>query len=301
MNYVRRLKRESGIVGNLRLVALMIAWRIKTGHTESRPVSHAALARDTGLDRKTVKGLLKRIIAFGLVSIGTPGRGRGQFNTYVMPALAGPLFMVGGGDTEKGGDSPPFSPEKGGGFDPVSDEEKGGDSSPISLKRGAIRPKSVRTTCTSEDVRTSTTTARKPVAAVTYAAALEFLDWFAAAYHQHNNGARVTVDVEADGPLVVRLLTTPQRDVARLRAMALVMWTATAIEDPWVARATDRGLRLLNHAADRLERIAIRRSAPAVASLVDAVCLYRHDPPCSSATACAELERERLAREERFG
>src|SRR3990167_3088190 len=124
MNYVRRLKRESGIVGNLRLVALMIAWRIKTGHTESRPVSYAALARDTGLGRETVKELLRKVIASGLVSIGARGRGRGRFNTYVMPNLAGPLFMVGGGDTERGGDSPPIDPEKGGGIHPLLDEKR---------------------------------------------------------------------------------------------------------------------------------------------------------------------------------
>ena len=189
-----------------------------------------------------------------------------------------------------------------GGIHPLLDEKRGGNPPPIASKRGGVSPSfttSVRTSCTSRDVRTSTTTAGKPVAAVTYAAALEFLDWFAATYPQYNNGARVTVDVEADGPVVVRLLTAPQRDVERLRAMAVVMWTATAGEDPWVAAAADRGLRLLNHSADRLERIAVARSAPAVAAAKP--CLYKHNPPCSSPSACADFERERIAREERFG
>jgi len=36
--------------------------------------------------------------------------------------------------------------------------------------------------------------------------------------------------------------------------------TATAAEDPWLARAADRGLRLLKHAADRLDRIVGERA-----------------------------------------
>ena len=299
MNYVRRLKRESGVVGNLRLLAIMIAWRIPTGHIESRPVSRGALARDTGLDRKTVRGLLKKVIATGLVRIGAAGRGRGRYNTYLIPNLAGPLFMV-SDESEKGGESPPFfALEKGGDSPPFPDDEKGGDSPHLASKRGAIRPNSVRT-CTSKDVRTkTTTTARKPVAAVTYETALDFLDWFAGAYPAHHQGAQVTVSVEADGPVVVELLTTPCRTVERLQAMALAMWTVTAGEDPWLVRADDRGLLLLRHAADRLDRIVSAREAGQ--SVRSAACHYRHEPPCSSMAACLEREKSLVAAREATG
>jgi hypothetical protein len=61
----------------------------------------------------------------------------------------------------------------------------------------------------------------------------------------------------------VRLLKQPVRSVERLQAMSLAMWTATVAEDPWIARATDRGVRLLNHAADRLDRIVAARERQA--------------------------------------
>jgi hypothetical protein len=109
MNYVRRLPREAGVKGNARYVLMMIAWRVPRGHIESRAVPLQSLERDTGLDRKTVRDCIKRVVAAGLLRVGRAGRGRGNFNTYVMPNLAGPLFMMDGGDGGKGGDADTFS------------------------------------------------------------------------------------------------------------------------------------------------------------------------------------------------
>ena len=290
MNYVRRLKRDSGIVNNIRLVLLMIAWRIPKGCIESKPIPLSVLMSDTVLDKKTVRACIRKACTAGHLRIGQAGGpGRGRCSTYVMPHLAGPLFMV-AGDEEKGGDSPPIDEgTKGGTVPPFTDARKGGISPPFGPEKGEFRPRSVRTSAY-EDVRTktSTTTAAKPAAAAI--SALEFLDWFVGAYTEHNKG-RVTVDVEVDGPKVVRLLTTPERSVALLQAMALAMWTVTVAEDPWLAAAKDRGLQLLGHAADRLERIAIERQDRRA---VRPACRYKHEPPCVSPSACAELERRLL-------
>ena len=259
MSFVRRLKRDSGIVGNVRLVALMIALRIPKGHTESKPIPLRWLVKDTCLDRKTVRDCIKKACKSGYLKVGQQGRGRGNFTTYVMPNLAGPLFMVDGDDDGKGGDSPPFTTGiKGGEPPPFQPPRKGGDSHPFAAEKGEIRPKPVRTS-TSKDVRTKrSTTAEKPAAEI-YTNALAFLDWFAASYPSYNDGAKVSIDIEADGPVIVRLLTSPERTVDRLQAMAVAMWTVTAGEDPWAHRAADRGIRLFNHIADRMERVVLKR------------------------------------------
>lgn len=305
LNYVRRLKKETGVVGNIRLVLLMIGWRIPKGHFESRPIPHRALANDTALDVKTVRRCIKRALSLrtptALLCIGQSGRGRGQFSTYIMPSLAGPLFMVYSGDGKEGELAPISNDEKGGKMPPFSDPEKGGELPSFRSKKGAKRPRSVRT-ASSRDVRTQKTTTaatEKPAAAALYVSALEYLDWFSATYPTHRGEAQVTVDVEADGPIVVELLTNPTRTVDRLKAMTLAMWTITPEEDPWLARAEDRGLRLLRHTADRLDRIVSMRERTAAAA--PRACHYRHDPPCSSMATCLERERQLVAAREAVG
>lgn len=304
LNYVRRLKKETGIVGNVRLVLLMIAWRIPKGYTESRPIQMRALVHDTCLDKKTIRECVRKAAATGYVRIKEVCRGRGGFTTYEMPNLAGPLFMAGEDacqGEEKGGEIPPFEDQrKGGDSPPIQAVEKGGDSPPFRSEKGESRPLSVRTSAL-RDVRTkkTTTALTKPAAAAIYVSACEYLDWFAATYPQHHNGAKVSIDIEVDGPVVVELLTVPPRSLGQLKAMALAMWTVTSAEDAWLPRATDRGIRLLRHAADRLDAIAATRSKPRTSNL--GPCRFKHSPPCTSAVACSELERRLTAEREAVG
>ncbi len=262
MNYVKRLRRETGINGNLRFLLMMIASRIPKGRIETIPTSLRYLSWTTGNDERTVRNLRNKLVALNAVRIGDKGRGRGRFQTYILPALAGPLFMV-PDDTGKAetpsGLSPPGKLENASGF---SMPGKAENCSCFVEKNRKGLPRAVRT-ASSRAVRTSESTtaaAGKPVAAEIYRIALDYLDWFGVTYSEHHDGAKVTLDLEVDGPIVVRLLTTPQRTVERLQAMTLAMWTATAAEDPWLARAADRGLRLLKHAADRLDRIVGERA-----------------------------------------
>lgn len=304
MNYVKRLRRENGINGNLRFLLMMIAGRIPKGFIETKPTSLGYYAQVTGNDRKTIKNLRDKLIRAGQIRIGQKGGGRGKLQTYIMPALAGPLFMVQAGDGN--GENPSPFPADGNreSLTPIAHEKgerltrgKGGSSSPIPGEKGQSGAGPVRTQYSREDVRTKTTTAEKPVVAVICDETLSFLNWFPGVYAQHQKGAQVTIDYESDGPRVQKLLIgPPRRELARLQAMAVAMLTVTSAEDKFLADAPDRGLRLLAFAADRFERIAVSRSTAAQQRLV--ACRYRHDPPCLNNVVCAERERQRLAAED---
>ena len=90
MNYVKRLKRETGINGNLRFLLMMIAGRIPKGHMETVPTSLDYYSRTTGNDKKTIRNLRNKLLELDAIRLGEKGRGRGRFQTYIMPALAGP-------------------------------------------------------------------------------------------------------------------------------------------------------------------------------------------------------------------
>ena len=105
-----------------------------------------------------------------------------------------------------------------------------------------------------------TTTAATTTAAV----AAAFLTWVRATYPVHNAGAQITIHNEPDMRLVATLLDgPPARALDRLQAMAIVMWTITRHEDAYLSARRDRGVRLLLHAADRFELVAIARAAVA--------------------------------------
>lgn len=286
MNYVFRLRKDTGIVGNLRFVLLCIAKWIpkRQGCMETLELPLGVLVRMTGLDRKTVGRLRDQLVKRGEVVIGKPGRGRGNFQTYIMPKLAGPLFSEVGG---KGGTVP---------------HEKGGTVPCLPGEKVASRPESVRTA--SEELSTkdrTTTTDGKAVAAAIYTEALAFIDWCAAVYPEHNHGANLAFDIERAGPIVVELLTKPRRSLERLRAMALVMWTCSPQEDPWVSRATERGFELLRHAANRLDRIAGQRAVASeppvrVQTRADGLELCPHEPKCLHDLLCAQRQEREAGR-----
>jgi len=285
MNYVRKLKRETGIVNTLKHVLMMIAWRIPPGHMESKPTSLRWLADSVGCDERTVRRCRDQLVAkHKVLTIGARGRGRSRFQTYFIPNLAGPLFAIDSDDGKPGS---------------VSRLKSG---QPVTLdaeKRTSAPTSGVATPFFSESVRTEvpTTTTETPVAAMIYERVLGFLDWFAQSYPTHHNGAAIAIDFERDGPVVKRLLEKPPRDVARLQAMAVVMWTVTPDEDPWLPRATERGVKLLVHAADRLDRISrVREVAPKAEA--DA---RGHVPPCRTWTECTRRFEAEIAERRQAG
>jgi hypothetical protein len=293
MNYVKRLKRESGINGNVRFVMMMIAGRIPKGRVETIPTSQHYLASTTGNDDKTIRNILKKLVALKAVQIGEKGRGRGKFQTYVIPALQGPLFMVpdGNGKPESlTGFQGREKPVRNTGISPPGKPEEF-TGNPAQSRQFGAKPV-LPSTSQFLSTKTTTATAEKPTAAAICDETLTFLNWVA---DQH----RITVDYERDGPRIEKLLAgPPRRDLALVQAMTAAMFTATAAEDRFVASAPDRGLKLLVYAADRLERIALARRAPNRAT-AGPPCLYKHTPPCASAGACAALERELVAQRDR--
>lgn len=286
MNYVFRLAKDREIAGNVRFVLLCIAKFIpkRQGCMETGPTPQGVLCQMTGLDAKTVRDCIRRLIAKGELQIGQPGRGRGQHQTFIMLNLAGPLFSV----SEKQGASPAIS-------EPV----KEGASPCLGVEKGESSRRSVRTSSSSKNVRTkreTATTQGKHTAAAIYDATLAFLNWYQATFPTHHFGASIAVDYEADGPRVERLLTDRSGcDLARLQAMTLAMWTATPAEDKFIAGAQDRGLTLLVYAADRLDRISRAREAqPAPAALgYDATARCPHTPKCLSPWDCSAYNRNK--------
>lgn len=83
-----------------------------------------------------------------------------------------------------------------------------------------------------------------------------FLDWWSTNYPAHNGGAVTTTNIRRDGPLVAELLKKRSRQ--RLEAMAEVLWTISFEEDAFI-HASDRSLKILRHAADRLDRHVVVR------------------------------------------
>lgn len=250
MNYVRKIKRDTGIVGNLRFVLMMIAWRVPVGRMESIETPLSWLANSTGINERTVRRCRDQLVEkFKVVKIGASGRGRGEHQTYIIPRLAGPLFMM--ADDGKPDTLPAISPPK----------KVGSVSTIPSVNRTSVQPEvsdlpsldlDTKYTCT-----TSTENGRTRVVAEVYEDALVFLEWWQQTYPLHNDGARAIVQIERDAPLVVDLLK--HRSADRLQAMAIVLWTITVQEDRFIFDS-DRGLKMLRHAADRLDRHAARRA-----------------------------------------
>lgn len=282
MNYVWRLSKDGGIVGNVRFVLLCIAKFIpkRQGCMETPPVSQALLSNMTGLDPKTVRHCVKELVSKKELTIGQPGRGRGNHQTFIMPNLAGPLFAVSA--SEKSGSPPAFSLQN-----------KAGAPPHLPTEKRASCPPPVRTS-SSSNVRTeerTTTTAKKPVAAEVYDNALTFLHWFVETYPEHNHGAQVSIDFDVDGPLAESLFRKPVRTLPQLQAMAIVMWTVTEAEDRWLAQATERGVRLLHHAADRYDRFARARGLHVAAPAEPwwwKTCT--HAPKCGTPRECNEIK-----------
>lgn len=285
MNYVFKLKRETGIVGNLRFVLLCIARWVRKGYYESRPIALAELSRMTGIDERSVRRCRDELIKREEIAVGKKGRGRGRFQTYVMLKIAGPLFIVDGAlkvdsasgfmaseklDTlsEKTGQvvtEPRENRQK-----PGSLSRKTGQSVTVEPENRTSRRRDLRDLSTKDlSSRRSTTAsqraraAKPPVAAEVYDQALTFLDWWLRTYPEHNGGARTTLDLERDGPLIAALLQ--DRPVDRLQAMALVLWTITEREDQFIFDS-DRSLKMLRHAGDRLDRYAVARARTAAVS-----------------------------------
>lgn len=299
MNYVKRLKREAGINGNLRFVMMMIASCVRKGYIETLPTSEVYLAMVTGNDVKTVRRLTGQLIEKDAVRLGEKGRGRGRRpQTFIIPALAGPLFMVPAAEPVKPVNLSENKPVKLSGFS---------DGKPVNLSKrkpvnlSGFEPENrafVAEPCTnlySEDVRTQTTTAtEKPTAAVICDETLSFLNWCGQVYAEHR-GSQLTINYEKDGPRIEKLLKgPPRRSLARIQAMWLVMLTVTESENSYLAVAPDRGIKLLVYAGDRYDAIVARREGlvkPAAA----APCLYRHVPPCATPTACRRKEQALVA------
>lgn len=91
-------------------------------------------------------------------------------------------------------------------------------------------------------------------------AAEEFASWLRVEYPKHNAGAAITCTT-ADAQHLLDHVLAPTRDVDRIKAMALAMWTCTPAEDEFIGSAPDRGLRLLAARADRLDALSRRRAA----------------------------------------
>jgi hypothetical protein len=104
----------------------------------------------------------------------------------------------------------------------------------------------------------------------------EFLTWWRAAYPLYNRGARTSVDVERDWLIVATLRAV--RTLFRLQEMAIVLWLVDVREEPWIADS-DRGLRVLRHKADWLDRRVVELPAWWHACA--------HPVKCSSARECA--------------
>src|SRR5207244_1292198 len=82
------------------------------GFNETIPTSESHLAAVTGNDPKTVRNLTRKLIDKEVVRLGAKGRGRGRrAQTFIIPALVGPLFMVTPADGK---------PESLTGFNPVN-------------------------------------------------------------------------------------------------------------------------------------------------------------------------------------
>jgi len=132
-------------------------------------------------------------------------------------------------------------------------------------------------------VRTEDPSAARPLPA-----AEAFLTWFRAEYPKHRHGALTTIDWRKDTDAILGLLATG-RTVERLQQMAEVMWTMTPREDKFLANAADRGVKLLCHAADRLDALAVLRAA--------AVVPQRPVPRDTSDQRLLRVVRQLLARE----
>jgi hypothetical protein len=134
-----------------------------------------------------------------------------------------------------------------------------------------------------------------------------FLDWAAATYPIHAQGAHLVIDRDRDGHLVHGLLE--HYPLERLQAMAVQCWTIQADGDPtshatWIAKS-DRSLRVLRHKAPFLERLVVGamqltfgalESVPLTRRELEEARLIRnrsyggcpHNPRCESGETCVE-------------
>jgi len=137
----------------------------------------------------------------------------------------------------------------------------------------------------------------------------QFLAWWVATYPLHNHGAQSTVDGAA---VTIVQDVLRGRTVARLQAMALLLWSLEANSDPashqsWIARS-DRSLRVLRHKAQFLDRAVVvppqqmvfgpmEEQPLSARELADAKTIRTrvyggwcpHEPRCANGRACEEV------------
>lgn len=245
------------VKGTVKLVLLAIAYRVPKGCYETEPTSLGQLKDLTGIQERQLRNCRDALVDMGELE---QRGGAGKLATYIMPRLAGPLFVVNGHE----------SSAKIAGFHPA--KITGENRQSLHRPAGGVLSSEVPST------EVLTTTGGEAAVAL-IARAHEFLEWWAAAYPIYNDGAQTTVDLEADGPLVAALLE--RRDLGRLQAMAVALWKVDAREDGWIADS-DRSLRVLRHRADWLDR--------RLTKVADWWIACPHTPKCSERQQCQAAE-----------
>lgn len=261
------------VKGSVRLVLLAVALCVEKSKLRTCPTSLKKLARLTFLSHEQIRRCLDVLSGDDVGEVLRVSRGKNAI--YELPKMAGPLFAV---DSEEPGKMPVFSRAemalKSGHDDRIQPVKMTG-------KNRASCPPAVRTGSCTEDVRTeeliATTTEE--------VAAARFLTWIRQTYPLYVEGGTTTT-----GPLqlaaVVELIRGG-RTVERLKLMVKVLWLLSSNDpDQWMA-TSDRGLLVLRHRADDLDRRVAEKS-PAWLEC-------RHEPHCGGGYHCV---KERMTNRE---
>jgi hypothetical protein len=241
--------------------------RVSTGEFETPPLRIEEIAdpkEGTGLSVSTIHRALDDLErGSGEIDVIRPDR-KGEAYRYrlrrqmTLPMAVDPprhLSQRQMPSVKVTGESPSLSPTR-----ETDDELSAGQLSPISLTAGESAADYLVRTSTL--VRTTSSHSENTKAEVE-----ALLGWLRSEHPKLNNGAALTVSAD-DVAALLSVVLVPPRDLARLRAMFVVMWTVTPQEDEWLASRKVRGLALMRHAADRFDRISRERESGAAARSV---------------------------------
>lgn len=242
--------RDERVKGGTRLVFVALGVRVDHRRITTAPTSLGDLKWLTLMSAEQIRRILDDLEAWRLAR----RLSRGKNAIYALPGMAGPLFAVDDGDPVKMTDFVLADLPK----------EIGQDARKVAGRMTGFRRRmtdfaGVRAggVLFSQVLRTEV-----PTSTAERAAAEAFLAWVQREHAVHNRGAMITLRSE-DIDIACELLAA--RDVDRLKAMCVALWTCTPGEDHWCAAAPEKGLRALRHAADRLDRISRAREGRAVA------------------------------------
>lgn len=276
--------RDERVKLGARLVLVAIGVRVEYRRITTSKTSLDELRWLTFLSHEQIRRVLDDLEEWGKVRRVR----RGKNAIYALPEMAGPLFALDDGDPVKMTDFVVESlPKEIGHLDRKVTGRMPGFRRRMTDFSGRRAGGVLFSEVPDPKVRTST-------AAGAAGAAVDLLAWLRVEHPRHNRGAAISVTLREVEALLADVLVPP-RDLARVKAMFVALWTVTPAEDRFLSSAPDKGCALVRHAADRLDRISRERerSQPAAdRPLWFAGRECPHEPKCATRDTCAAREME---------